>query len=415
MFPTKYVRAANITEAGLDLTDVLDMEFRPRERENYRLHRGDILLSEASGSPEQVGKPAIWNGEISECCFQHTVIRLRAPEISSEFLFTVFRQYYRSKLFARVAAGVGINHLSAAKFSRLSLSLPSIDEQAEIAAIVEKQISVTAAAEREVETGLLRATRLRRSILKRAFEGKLVVQDPADEPAALLLARIEQSRAAATAVRTKAKPHSDEFLRRAAIVSYTVKRLAPQPSFGRTQLEKTLHLAQSHLGIDLGLEFERYAAGPFDKSIYRFEGTANKSGWFTKKNRARVGVTYHPGPKIDSMRQHAVRLLGDKQADFDRLLDHVAGMNTDEAELFSTAYAAWNDLLIDDRDADDGAIIKEIHGWHASKKKFTRGAVLKRLEWMRRNQYVPTGGGYKTIPMRKSEGSCAARRERREK
>lgn len=282
----------------------------------------------------------------------------------------------------------------------LPFPLPPQMEQEEIAREIEPHFSLIEEAEKTVAHSLARAARLRQSILARAFEGKLVAQDPADEPAAVLLARIEQSRAAASAIRTKAKPHSDEFLRRAAIVSYTIKRLAPQPSFGRTQLEKTLHLAQSHLGIDLGLEFERYAAGPFDKSIYRLEGTANKSGWFTKKNRRRVGVTYHPGPKIDSMCQHATRLLGAKQADFDRLLDHIATMNTDDAELFSTAYAAWNDLLIDGRDCDDKSIIAEIYGWHELKTRFTSQQIRKRLEWMRSNNYVPTGQRQKTMPCR---------------
>jgi type I restriction enzyme S subunit len=93
-YPTKYLRAANITEAGLDLSDVLDMEFAPEERDRYRLQRDDVVLSEASGSPRQVGKPAVWRDELSECCFQNTVIRLRARNLRSDYLLTVFRHFY---------------------------------------------------------------------------------------------------------------------------------------------------------------------------------------------------------------------------------------------------------------------------------------------------------------------------------
>lgn len=74
---TKYLRAANITEKGLDLTDLLEMDFNAEEREVFALRPGDIVLSEASGSPEQVGKPAQWNGELPLCCFQNTVLRFR--------------------------------------------------------------------------------------------------------------------------------------------------------------------------------------------------------------------------------------------------------------------------------------------------------------------------------------------------
>ncbi len=193
-FPTKYIRAANLTEDGLDLADVLDMEFQPRELETYRLHPGDVLLSEASGSPDQVGKPVVWNGEIDDCCFQNTVIRLRPIGIPSEYPLAVFRHYYRSKLFAKVSAGVGINHLSAGKFSALPFPLAPLAEQRLIAAEVEERLSVIAVAEQQLESNLTRADRLRQSILTQAFEGKLVPQDPKDEPASVLLERLRASR-----------------------------------------------------------------------------------------------------------------------------------------------------------------------------------------------------------------------------
>lgn len=47
---TMYLRAANITNAGLELGDVLEMDFTPDERKRYRLRAGDVVLAEASGS-----------------------------------------------------------------------------------------------------------------------------------------------------------------------------------------------------------------------------------------------------------------------------------------------------------------------------------------------------------------------------
>jgi type I restriction enzyme, S subunit len=173
-YPTKYIRAANITEAGLDLSDVLEMEFTPEERGRYRLQRDDILLSEASGSPRQVGKPAVWRDELPGCCFQNTVIRLRPRGALPEYLLTVFKQFYVNGFFAQVAGGVGINHLSADKFSMIPVPLPPLAEQERIVTEVEQRLSVIDASGAMVSADLIRTDRLRQAVLALAFSGRLV-------------------------------------------------------------------------------------------------------------------------------------------------------------------------------------------------------------------------------------------------
>lgn len=83
----------------------------------------------------------------------------------------------------------GVN-LTQQKFRRLKIPVPSLQSQRQIVDIVEERLSVAAAAEAEIEKSLLRAARLRQSILKQSFEGKLVPQDPNDESASVLLSRI---------------------------------------------------------------------------------------------------------------------------------------------------------------------------------------------------------------------------------
>ena len=74
--------AANIGANGVDLTQVSKMDLTDRERESLALSRGDVVLSEASGALDQVGKNAVWNEEIPGCCFQNTVLRFRPTPCS---------------------------------------------------------------------------------------------------------------------------------------------------------------------------------------------------------------------------------------------------------------------------------------------------------------------------------------------
>ena len=81
----------------------------------------------------------------------------------------------------------------------MPIPLPPLAEQRRIVAEVERRLSVAQQAEATVAASLARAERLRQSILKQAFSGKLVPQDPSDEPASTLLARIHAEREAEAA------------------------------------------------------------------------------------------------------------------------------------------------------------------------------------------------------------------------
>lgn len=89
---TKYVRAANITANGIDVTDVLEMDFGQRSVRYFSFKSATSCLAEAAGSPKQVGRAAIWQGEIPDGCFQNTVIRVRPHAVVPEFALLVFRR-----------------------------------------------------------------------------------------------------------------------------------------------------------------------------------------------------------------------------------------------------------------------------------------------------------------------------------
>ena len=200
-----YLRAANVTWNGLDLSDVKEMDFSPSEFATYQLIPGDIVMNEASGSPDEVGKPAIWNGQINGCCFQNTLIRVRAFPKIVPYLFHHLLSDARSGNLGRAARGVGIHHLGAQRTASWTIALPPLAEQRRIVEEIEQKLAAIQHAESTVGASLSRIERLRQSILKKAFCGQLLPQNPDDEPASELRERIRAERAAAKAATPRRK------------------------------------------------------------------------------------------------------------------------------------------------------------------------------------------------------------------
>lgn len=172
---TKYLRAANIKPNGLDLTDVLEMDFTPAERLVFALRAGDILLTEASGSSSQVGRAALWSDELSDCCYQNTIIRFRSHATLPAYALTVFRHYAVAGIFGRLARGVGIQHLGASRFAELKFPLPPINEQERIAEAVNLRLAEIREAATYLQSALTRLGIQRKEILASAVSGELVI------------------------------------------------------------------------------------------------------------------------------------------------------------------------------------------------------------------------------------------------
>lgn len=113
---------------------------------------------------------------------------------------TPYRRFIRMHFDAsygahRMLASGGVQpNLNSGIIKDMVLPIPPIAEQARIVEEAERQFSFIEAAERAVDAGLARSAALRRSVLKAAFDGRLVPQDPSDEPASVLLEWIRASR-----------------------------------------------------------------------------------------------------------------------------------------------------------------------------------------------------------------------------
>ena len=189
-----YLRSANVTWKGISLDDVKTMNFDDADFDRFRLTTGDILLNEASGSPNEVGKPAVWNGEIKDCCFQNTLLRLRPRHLNRDYLYWYCYSSALTGRFGEAGRGVNIRHLGKRGLAQFPIPLGPPAEQERIVAAIEEHFSRLDAAEATLATVRVKVAAFRRSVLMEAFAGRLAPQDPNDEPAAALLARIAAGR-----------------------------------------------------------------------------------------------------------------------------------------------------------------------------------------------------------------------------
>ena len=199
--PFPFLRVANVLRGSLNLSEVHRIELFSGELDKLRLLAGDLLIVEGNGSPTQIGRMAIWKGEIEDCVHQNHIIRARLYDgLLPQYVESYWNSPIGASEVSKVASSTsGLYTLSVRKVSYLPVPLAPLAEQHRIVAEVERRLSVIQQAEALVDASLTRAERLRQSILKQAFSGKLVPQDPNDEPASVLLERIRDEREAAQA------------------------------------------------------------------------------------------------------------------------------------------------------------------------------------------------------------------------
>lgn len=165
--------------------------------DKFILQNGDVLFNRTN-SAELVGKTAVYKSYYSSALFASYLIRIKInrsiylPEILSFFINSFYGRKY---IVSIVSQQVGQANVNGTKLSLMPIFLPPLLEQYKIVEEIERRFSIADEVEKIAEQSLKQAERLRQSILKKAFEGKLVPQDPNDEPASILLEKIKKEKA----------------------------------------------------------------------------------------------------------------------------------------------------------------------------------------------------------------------------
>lgn len=204
-----YLRVANVYADEIRLDDVRTIGVSESELARVVLRPGDLLIVEGNGSAAQIGRVAEWQGALAECCHQNHLIKVRCAGSECKprwMLLWLLSAAGRRTVQRKASSTSGLYTLSLSKVRALPVPLAPAREQAWAIRLADSKCDAAGIVQRQVEAGAaIRAAALRQSILKRAFEGGLVPQDPNEEPASVLLEHIRAEREAGSK-RRKRRP-----------------------------------------------------------------------------------------------------------------------------------------------------------------------------------------------------------------
>ena len=201
-----YLRVANVQRGRLDLTQIKTIVANRDDAAALFLQVGDIFLNEG-GDRDKIGRGWVWNGEIEKCIHQNHIFRVRLfdsginPYFISHFANEMGRRFFveKGKQTTNLAS------ISMSKISQLRIPIPPTAEMDEAMRLLDEMLVATVDVEAELRAASLSGP-ARQSILKAAFEGRLVEQDLCDESVDRLLTRLTEQGGTTVQLRQTRRP-----------------------------------------------------------------------------------------------------------------------------------------------------------------------------------------------------------------
>lgn len=175
---------------------------------------------------------------------------------------------------------------------------------------------------------------------------------------------------------------------------------------GKIQIQKLLYLFDTYLGMNLNTQYYRYNHGPYDRNLDNYLNILVANGWFQETSNG--AIKYKKGPNHDEFCSKYKDAFAEYSREMSKLMSFVKGMKqTSQIERIATAFAVWNDLILDGNSLPtDDEIIREIRtNWTPNKAHSPESTWKSDLEKMKRQGIVPHGQGMHTLPMPK-RGVC---------
>lgn len=171
-----YLRVANVHRGRLDLSKIHQFELFGGELETYRLEPGDLLVVEGNGSASEIGRCAMWNGEIADCVHQNHIIRVRCVEIDPRFVELFWNSPLGSRAIASLAVtSAGLYSLSTRKIGSVAVPVAPLEEQREVVLRAYALLEVVDRLRERIEATARQVERSSQAVLAKAFRGELLM------------------------------------------------------------------------------------------------------------------------------------------------------------------------------------------------------------------------------------------------
>ena len=190
------------------------------------------------------------------------------------------------------------------------------------------------------------------------------------------------------------------------IAGHIVNRSYQSRGWGRTKLQKSLHLIGYCTQLNLGNEYIRNTAGPDDQQLMnyidqKFRQYRHVNKVSEKLPNGKTHYSYTPTPMIQDVEMAYEKYPKELREQVDALIDKLNTMDLAGAEMLSTLYAVWNNRIIKQEQITDDLLIADFYAWSEHKADFEEARVRKALNYMRIESIIPTGWG-KYIDKRKA-------------
>lgn len=192
------LRLTCLKQTGIDLNETKTGDWSGvHDARRFLIQDGDYLVSRGNGSKELVGRGGLVAGCARDIAFPDTMIRIRPDkeQLLPDYLKYVWASsVVRRQIEQSAKTTAGIWKVSQPDLERVALPIPSIEAQAEIVRLVDGLLRLASRIEDRYAAAVKQTKRLEPLTLSKAFRGELVPQDPDEEPASALLARINAQR-----------------------------------------------------------------------------------------------------------------------------------------------------------------------------------------------------------------------------